>query len=112
MKTIMTLIAASSLLAAVAIAQPPRYGVADVGTLGGQNGNAAGPNGSNDLAVLAETSTPDPLGEDFCGFGTHLICLGAFWNGVMTPLPTLGGNNAEAFTLNDRSQIVGMAENS
>jgi probable HAF family extracellular repeat protein len=156
MKTIMTLIAASSLLAALAMAQPPRYGVADLGTLGGTasvafginnagrmagganrpaenqhpffsgvggtkydlgtlggpNGNAAGPNGSNDLAVLAETSTPDPLGEDFCGFGTHLTCLGAFWNGVMTPLPTLGGNNAEAFTLNDRSQIVGMAENS
>ena len=156
MKTIMTSIAAAGLLAALAMAQPPRYGVADLGTfggtasvafgvnnagrmagganrpaenqhpffsglggtkydlgtLGGPNGNAAGPNGSNELAVVAETSKADPLGEDFCGFGTHLVCLGAFWNGVMTPLPTLGGNNASAFTLNDRSQVVGLAENS
>jgi probable HAF family extracellular repeat protein len=35
MKTILTLIAASSLLAALAIAQTPRYTVTDLGTLGG-----------------------------------------------------------------------------
>jgi probable HAF family extracellular repeat protein len=63
------------------------------------------------MAMLSETSTPDPLKEDFCGFGHHLICLGAFWNGVITALPTLGGNNAMAFALNNRGQIIGVAEN-
>jgi hypothetical protein len=50
MKLIVNLIAASSLLGAVAIAQPqpfppqPRYTVTDLGTLGGTNSNAYGPN--------------------------------------------------------------------
>ena len=68
----------------------------DLGTLGGPNSQASAPNGREDAAIVSETSTPDPLKEDFCGFGNHLICLGALWNGVMTPLPTLGGNNAMA----------------
>jgi probable HAF family extracellular repeat protein len=51
------------------------------------------------------------LKEDFCGFGNHLVCLGALWNGVMTPLPTLGGNNAMALLSNNRGQIIGVAEN-
>ncbi len=83
----------------------------DLGTLGGPNSQASGPNGKEDAAVLSETSTPDPLNEDFCGFGDHLICLGALWNGVLTPLPTLGGNNAIAGALNDRGQVIGVAEN-
>ena len=46
MKTILTSIAASSLLAALAIAQTPRYTVTDLGTLGGAgtNSNAFGMN--------------------------------------------------------------------
>ncbi len=48
--------------------------------------------------------------EDFCGFGDHLICLGALWNGVLTPLHTLGGNNAMALGLNNRDQLIGVAE--
>jgi probable HAF family extracellular repeat protein len=52
------------------------------------------------------------LNEDFCGFGDHLICLGALWNGKTTPLTTLGGNNAMALGLNDRDQAFGVAENS
>jgi probable HAF family extracellular repeat protein len=88
-------------------------GMQDLGTLGGPNGNAGGPNGGGALAVLSETSKPDPLGEDFCGFGTHLQCLAAFWNdGVMTPLPTLGGNNGQGFGINDRDQVIGIAETS
>ena len=63
------------------------------------------------MAIVSETSTPDPLKEDFCGFGNHLICLGALWNGVMTPLPTLGGNNAMPVLQNSRGQIAGVAEN-
>jgi probable HAF family extracellular repeat protein len=85
----------------------------DLGTLGGPNGNAGGPNGRDELPVLAETAAPDPSGEDFCGFGTHLTCLGAVWSdGLMTPLPTLGGNNGQAFALNNRGQVIGVAENS
>jgi probable HAF family extracellular repeat protein len=90
-------------------------GMQDLGTLGGPNGNAAGPNDSDELAVLAETSTPDPLGEDFCGFRTHLVCLGAYWqNGVMTAFPTLGGDNdnGQGFGLNDRGQVIGVTETS
>jgi probable HAF family extracellular repeat protein len=156
MKLIVTLIAASSLLAAVAIAQPVRYSVkdlgtlsgtysaayglnnagqaggvatvsngnqhaflwdrgqmSDLGTLGGSNSIAGGPNRWDELPIEAETSTTDPLGENFCGFGTGLTCLGAIWkNRTMTPLPTLGGNNAIAISLNDAGQVTGYAENS
>jgi probable HAF family extracellular repeat protein len=155
MKSIITSIAAGSLLATLAIAQTPRYTVTDLGTLGGTasvafginsagrvagaanvrgenqhafltgigltkfdfgtlggpNSQGAGPNAMAELAVVSETSTPDPLKEDFCGFGNHLICLGALWDGAMTPLPTLGGNNAMAFVLNNRGQLAGVAEN-
>jgi probable HAF family extracellular repeat protein len=84
----------------------------DLGTLGGPNSVAGGPNGGDELAIESETATTDPLGEDFCGFGTHFICLGALWkSGVMTPLPTLGGNNGLAFTLNNRGRLIGAAEN-
>jgi probable HAF family extracellular repeat protein len=87
--------------------------IADLGTLGGPNSIAYWVNNHNEASIQSDTSSNDPLGEDFCGFGTHLICLGALWNdGTMTALPTLGGNNGVAFTLNDRGQVVGIAENS
>jgi probable HAF family extracellular repeat protein len=83
----------------------------DLGTLGGPNGIAGGPNGSGELAGASEISTTDPLGEDFCGFGTHLVCLGVPWQtGSMKQLFTLGGNNAEVFTLNNRGLMAGVAE--
>jgi probable HAF family extracellular repeat protein len=84
----------------------------DFGTLGGPNSQASTPNGMENVTILSETSKPDPLGEDFCAFGDHLICLGALWNGKTTLLPTLGGNNAMALGLNDRDQAIGVAENS
>ena len=85
----------------------------DLGTLGGPNGIAAGPNGSGELAVVTESSVTDPFGEDFCGFETHLVCLGVTWqNGKMAQLITLGGNNAQAYTLNNRGLAVGVAETS
>src|ERR1700722_4657264 len=83
----------------------------DLGTLGGLNGSAGGPNGNGEAAGPVETSTTDPLGEDFCGYGTHLVCLGVNWQGeVMSRLSTLGGNNAQAYTLNNRGQVIGVAE--
>jgi len=86
----------------------------DLGTLGGPNSVAyEGPSEALQAVGLAETSTLDPNGEDFCGYGDSLICLAFSWqNGVMTPLDTLGGNNAQAAGINDRGQIAGYAENS
>jgi probable HAF family extracellular repeat protein len=87
----------------------------DLGTLGGPNSTAAEePTESEKVGGYAETSTPDPFGEDFCGFptATGLICLPFLWQkGVMTPLPTLGGNNGSAFQVNNRGQVAGFAEN-
>ena len=88
----------------------------DLGTLGGPNSSATFPlNESGELPGAAEISTPDPLGEEFCdflGFTDHLVCLPFLWrNGVMTPLPMLGGNNGSANEINNRGQVVGSAEN-
>ena len=85
-----------------------------LGTLGGPNSQAfSRPSERGQVAGNAETSTPDPLGEDFCSYGTNLICLAFSWqNGVMTPLPTLGGDNSWANGgLNNRGQVAGVAEN-
>ncbi len=87
----------------------------DLGTLGGPNSLSGFPiSESGEVTGGAEPpSTPDPNGEDFCGFGTHLICLPFLWqNGLMTSLPTLGGNNGFAQEINNRGQIAGVAENS
>jgi len=79
---------------------------------GGANSEAFGVNAEGQAAGLAETTTSDPNGEDFCGFGTYVICLPFVWqHGVMTPLPTLGGNNAEGGQINDKGQVAGNAEN-
>jgi probable HAF family extracellular repeat protein len=85
----------------------------DMGTLGGPNSQALfGPGGAAQATGLAENGIPDPNGEDFCGLGTNLICLNFVWqNGVMAPLYTLGGNNAQGSDINAQGQIAGMAEN-
>lgn len=83
----------------------------DLGTLGGPNSLAFSPAEMGQVVGLAETSTPDPYGQDTCGFGTHLICRPFVWrNGVMSALPTLGGTSGEAFGVNNRGQIVGVAQ--
>jgi probable HAF family extracellular repeat protein len=88
----------------------------DLGTLGGSacpncNSEAGGPNARGEAAVISETSKKAPLGEDFCGFDTHLQCLGAIWKkGRLTALPTLGGYNGQALGLNNQGQVVGWAE--
>lgn len=87
----------------------------DVGTLEGSgtglNAQAAGRAGREVVSILSEVSAPDPLDENFCGFGTGLLCRAGVWrNGVMTALPGLGGNNAAALTMNGQGQIVGLAE--
>jgi len=86
----------------------------DLGTLGGPDSRApeaSPPNDRSEVAGFSDTSNPDPNGEDFCGLGTNLICLPFLWQkGVMTPLPTLGGNNAEANGINSRGEVGGQAE--
>jgi probable HAF family extracellular repeat protein len=86
----------------------------DIGTpgLGGPNSMAFGDNETFQSAGEAETSVPDPNGEDFCGFGTHLTCLPFLWqDGGMAQLPTLGGNNGVAYAINNRGKVAGVAEN-
>ena len=157
-KTVNTAMIAGSLLATVAMAQPPSYKVFDLGAVGpnGQpfaltdNGLAAGaaqtgntmqavlwykgrmlelfkPTGSNSIAFGvnrggqavggAQTGTPDPQGEDFCGFAalgltsSGTSCIAFLWqNGGIQELPTLGGNNGVANQINGAGDAVGMAE--
>jgi probable HAF family extracellular repeat protein len=85
-----------------------------LGTLGGPNSsiNWNGINDPGEAVGMSEISVPDPNGEDICGFGTHLTCLPFLWhNGVMSALPTVGGNNGQASAINNRGQVVGYGEN-
>jgi probable HAF family extracellular repeat protein len=87
----------------------------DIGApgLGGPNSIAFVDNESSRAVGEAETSTSDPNGEDFCGFGAHLTCLPFLWQaGGMIQLPTLGGNNGVAKAISNRGEVAGFAENS
>ncbi len=85
----------------------------DVGTFGGTNSTAYGVNVKAQVVGWAETSDTDPYGEDFCGFGTHHICLPFIWQfGLMTPLPTLGGKSGTAYMINSHGQVAGFTETS
>jgi probable HAF family extracellular repeat protein len=90
------------------------YGVnIDLGTLGGDNSwtNYGGINDRGEAVGLAETSVPDPDGEDMCAFGTKKTCRPFLWrDGHIMALPTLGGNNGQASAINNRGQIVGISE--
>lgn len=87
----------------------------DLGTLGGPNSDAGWrPSDSGNAAGGAENGTVDPYAEDFCGYGTDLVCLPFLWRNdikKMTPLPTLGGNNGWAAGINDQNEVAGNAEN-
>ena len=99
--------------------------VTDLGTLGGDNSTVGFPvkNEAGLIVGFAQTSTIDPLGENFCTFvctpqggsceGSNQSCRGFRWrDGVMDPLGTLGGNNSFALGANNRGLVVGSAENS
>ena len=94
--------------------------VVDLGQPGlkGQNSQAFSVNARGQAVGEAQTGSPDPQGEDFCGFAalglasSGTTCLAFVWqNGVMSPLPTLGGNNGVANQINTQSEAAGMAEN-
>jgi uncharacterized membrane protein len=82
------------------------------------NSSAFGsPNAIGQIVGAAETSNPDPNGEDFCGFyasGAPFSgqeCLGFLWQkGSMTQLSTLGGHNSAARAINNSGVIAGNAE--
>jgi len=84
----------------------------DLGTFGGPNsGTFSRPNELGQVTGQAETSLSDPLGEDFCFYGTHLECLPFLWrSGTLVPFPTLGGNNGESNAINNFGEVVGLAE--
>jgi len=82
------------------------------GGFGGPNSQALGINVRSQAVGFAESSEADPYGEDFCGNGTHLICLPFIWqSGLMVPLPGLGGRNGYAVMNNSSGQVAGIAEN-
>ncbi len=85
----------------------------DLGTLGGKNSwiNWGGINDRGEAVGMAETSVPDPDGEDVCAFGTGLTCSPFLWrDGHMSALPTVGGNNGQASAINNRGEVAGFAE--
>lgn len=98
--------------------------IKDLGTLGGPNSIAFGsPNKRGQVVGEAQTSIPDPNGEDFCGFAafgdpSSGTCQAFLWqDGVMTSLPALGDErermqkNSAANWINNRGVVAGTAEN-
>jgi probable HAF family extracellular repeat protein len=84
----------------------------DLGTLGGPNASAGGMNDRGDVTVGgSDTGKPDPLGEDFCAFGTHQTCLSFIWHhGKRTLIPTLGGNNNDVNGIINSGLVLAFAE--
>ena len=88
----------------------------DIGTPGleGPNSAAFGVNERRQAVGQAETSVTNA--EDFCGFNFYgfpslTACLPFLWQkGVMTKLPTLGGANGFANSINNRGEVAGLAE--
>jgi probable HAF family extracellular repeat protein len=85
----------------------------DLSTLGGDNSfmNWGEINDRGQIVGYSETDALDPNAEDVCGFGTKKSCLPFLWQDFhMEALPTLGGNNGQASSINNRGQITGTAE--
>jgi probable HAF family extracellular repeat protein len=84
----------------------------DLGTLGGPNASVGGMNDRGDVTVGgSDTGQLDPLGEDFCGFGTHQICRSFVWHdGKRTLIPTLGGNSGDVNRISDGGLVLAVAE--
>jgi uncharacterized membrane protein len=90
-------------------------------TLGGPSSSVPWPGINNNGMVvgISQTGEPDSLSEGWsCEEGGFLpataprqVCRGFFWeDGVMHPLPTLGGTHGFATAVNNLGQVVGWAE--
>ena len=78
----------------------------DLGTLGGPNSALL-----ENFSGFSETSTADPLNQDFCETGTYLICLPiTVVKGKAVALPLLGGDSGAAFGNNEWGQVAGVAQ--
>jgi probable HAF family extracellular repeat protein len=91
----------------------------DLGSLGGplRHSSAQWPGVNNNgmIVGISHTAIPDTLGEDWsCSAflpASDRTCVGFVWEeGVMKPLPTLGGDHGFATGLNNNGQVVGWAE--
>jgi probable HAF family extracellular repeat protein len=87
----------------------------DLGTLGGPNSEIEfiTRNNFGMFAGGSDTSEIDPYGENFCFFvaSDNLLCSAFQWkDGVMSPLPGLGGNNSYGTSSNRSGHIVGWVE--
>jgi probable HAF family extracellular repeat protein len=100
MKTILTSIAASSLFAALATAQPPRYTVTDLGTLPGGTFSQATFVNNNGL-VTGLATVRDGTQHAALWYKGRIIDIGT---------PGLGGPNNAAFGVNERGQVLVQAE--
>ena len=79
----------------------------------GTNSGASSVNDWGQILVQAEVTSNDPNNENFCSYFTGRACRAFVWqNGAATLLPTLGGPNASPSLINNRGQIIGIAENS
>jgi len=96
----------------------------DLGTLGSpdpdKNSNVVWPvkNTGGVIVGVSQTDAPDPFGENWScsaffppATSTGRTCLGFVWqDGKLHRLPTLGGTNGFAASVNNQGQIVGWAE--
>jgi probable HAF family extracellular repeat protein len=95
----------------------------DLGTAGGPNSVSGFPlkNNRGLIPGISQTAESDPLGENWnfhCDVtdtvpcdGVNLINVGLLWYpGGNARMPTLGGNNSQAWGANNLGQVVGVAE--
>jgi probable HAF family extracellular repeat protein len=95
----------------------------DLGTLGGPNSSVGFPIKNNHGLIVGGAqgpkTDPEQWGSGYGCFATApYVCtgyqyqqFGFLWqNGVMTKLPTLGGNNSDAAGVNNLGQVAGIAE--